>query len=353
MTTSEFSAALTQPKWKLLLIVAVLGLGFALHERLVAPILFAVSNLWSIAPIMLAGLLVTAVLTATGSIAILVGTFNSRELSAIVMVSLIGSVLPVCGITLLPLVARLLAAGAPLAPVMAFLLSSAVIDPQMFAITAATLGLPFAIGKTVAALGIGVLGGIATWAMVRLGQFHHPMRQSSMLRSLVPQSACGGSTEVQWRFWQDPRRLTAFRDTCWSVGKLVVLFLGAAFVAEYFLKLYLPDDALTDFLGQDSLLAIPIASIIGAPTLSRWLRCTTARTRTDRSRNGPRCSNGISNRRRNYQRVDGHPSLRVGSATGVSRVCRNGSGGVDIFRLDLRPYYCVSNSKASLLTPLV
>ena len=265
MTTSEFSAALTQPKWKLLLIVAVLGLGFALHERLVAPILFAVSNLWSIAPIMLAGLLVTAVLTATGSIAILVGTFNSRELSAIVMVSLIGSVLPVCGITLLPLVARLLAAGAPLAPVMAFLLSSAVIDPQMFAITAATLGLPFAIGKTVAALGIGVLGGIATWAMVRLGQFHHPMRQSSMLRSLVPQSACGGSTEVQWRFWQDPRRLTAFRDTCWSVGKLVVLFLGAAFVAEYFLKLYLPDDALTDFLGQDSLLAIPIASIIGAP----------------------------------------------------------------------------------------
>ncbi len=265
MTTSELSVALTQPKWKLLLIVVVLGLGFALHERLVAPILFAVSNLWSIAPIMLAGLLVTAVLTATGSIAILVGTFNGRELSAIVMVSLIGSVLPVCGITLLPLVAGLLAAGAPLAPVMAFLLSSAVIDPQMFAITVATLGLPFAIGKTVAALGIGVLGGTATWAMVRLGQFHHPMRQSSMLRSLVPQSACGGSTEVQWRFWQDPQRLTAFRDTCWSVGKLVVLFLGAAFVAEYFLKLYLPDDALTDFLGQDSLLAIPIASIIGAP----------------------------------------------------------------------------------------
>ena len=36
-------------------------------------------------------------------------------------------------------------------------------------------------------------------------------------------------------------------------------------MAEYFLKLYLPDDALTGFVGHDSPLAVPIAAVVGAP----------------------------------------------------------------------------------------
>ena len=181
------------------------------------------------------------------------------------MVSLIGAVLPVCGITLLPLVIGLLSAGVPLAPVMAFLLSSAVTDPSMFAITVGTLGLPFAIGKTTAALGIGLLGGGITLMMVRAGRLERPTRQSNMLNSLTAGSACCSSTEVRWFFWRDPERLTVFKETCLSVAKLVVLWLGAAFVAEYFLKLYLPEESLSLFVGKDNPLAVPIAAIVGAP----------------------------------------------------------------------------------------
>ncbi len=265
MTTSELSIDRAYPKRRILLIVGLLALGFALRDHLLAAILFALSNLWQMTPIVLAGLLVTAVLTATGAIGLLVATFDARELLAIVMVSLIGAVLPVCGITLLPLVAGLLSAGVSLAPVMAFLLSSAVTDPQMFAVTAATLGLPFALGKTVAALGIGLLGGGVTLALVRIGWFDRPMRQSPVLQSLIPQSACCAPTDVCWRFWQHPERLAVFRDTSWGLAKLVVLWLSAAFVAEYFLKLYLPEDFLTGFVGRDNPLAVPIAAIVGAP----------------------------------------------------------------------------------------
>ena len=267
MTPAELRIDRIYPKRRIALIVGLLAIGFALHEHLPDAVLFALSNLWQITPIVLAGLLVTAVLTATGSIGLLVATFDARKLFAIVMVSLIGSVLPVCGITLLPLVAGLLSAGMALAPVMAFLLSSAVTDPEMFVITAATLGLPFAVGKTVSAFGIGVLGGGVTWALVRIGWFQQPTRQSSMLRSLVPASACCGPTEmeVHWRFWDNPERLALFKETCWSMAKLVVLFLSAAFVAEYFLKLYLPEDALSGFVGDDNPLAVPIAAIVGAP----------------------------------------------------------------------------------------
>ncbi len=266
MTMSELTVAARSRPWKrILLIVGLLVLGFVVRDHLLAALLFALSSLWQMAPLVLAGLLVTAVLTASGSIGLLVATFEARELLAIVTISLIGAVLPVCGITVLPLVAGLLSAGVPLAPVMAFLLSSAVTDPMMLTVTAATLGWPFALGKTVAAVGIGLLGGGATLLLVRGGWFARPTRQSPLLDKLVPQSVCGASTEVHWRFWQDPERLRLFRDSGWSLAKLVFFWLTAAFMAEYFLNLYLPEDSLSAFVGRDNPFAVPVAAIVGAP----------------------------------------------------------------------------------------
>ena len=36
-------------------------------------------------------------------------------------------------------------------------------------------------------------------------------------------------------------------------------------MAEYFLKLFLPEDALTGIVGHDNPLAVPIAALVGAP----------------------------------------------------------------------------------------
>ena len=266
MTISELTLATRAfSKKRILLATGVLVLAVVLRDHLLAASLFALANLWQIAPIVLVGMIITAALTATGAIGLLVAAFEGREGRAIVMVSLIGAILPVCGITTLPLVAGLLAAGVTLAPVMAFLLSSAVTSPDMLAITAATLGWPFAIGKTLAALGIGLTGGGVTLMLVRRGRFAEPTRRSALLESLAPQSTCPASTDVHWRFWDDPQRLAAFRDSAWNLAKLVVLWLSVAFVAEYFLKLYLPEDALAAFVGGDSLLAVPIAAVVGAP----------------------------------------------------------------------------------------
>ena len=115
--------------------------------------------------------MITAALTATGSMSLLVSAFEKNQVRAIVVISLIGAVLPVCGVSVLPLVAGLLGAGVPLAPVMAFLLSSPVTDTQMLAITISTLGWNFAVGKTLSAMAIGIVGGGFTLAIVRVGMF--------------------------------------------------------------------------------------------------------------------------------------------------------------------------------------
>ncbi len=266
MTVSTQSiAARARPGGRILIVVGLLAFGFVLRDHLFAAGLFALANLWQMAPIVLIGLLVTATLTATGSIGLLVATFDARETLAIVVISLIGAVLPVCGITVLPLVAGLLGAGVPLAPVMAFLLSSAVTDPQMLSITAATLGWPFALGKTLAAIAIGLVGGGATLLLVRAGWLARPTRRSTLLEALVPPSACGASSDVVWRFWRHPERVAAFRDSSLRLAKLVLLWLSAAFVAEYFLKLYVPENYLAGFVGRENPLAVPTAAIVGAP----------------------------------------------------------------------------------------
>jgi uncharacterized protein len=49
-------------------------------------------------------------------------------------------------------------------------------DPSMFVLTAGTLGTGFALFKTAAAVGIGLLGGFGTMALMSAGWFAEPFR---------------------------------------------------------------------------------------------------------------------------------------------------------------------------------
>ena len=80
MTVSTQSiAARARPGGRILIVVGLLAFGFVLRDHLFAAGLFALANLWQMAPIVLIGLLVTATLTATGSIGLLVAPFDARE----------------------------------------------------------------------------------------------------------------------------------------------------------------------------------------------------------------------------------------------------------------------------------
>ena len=100
--------------------------------------LFVFWGLIAVAPIVLPGILLAAWIIASGADSHIARAFEGRTLRAVVAASLIGAVTPVCGVTVLPLMAGLLAAGVPLAPIMAFWLSSPITDPAMLATTVAT-----------------------------------------------------------------------------------------------------------------------------------------------------------------------------------------------------------------------
>jgi len=96
----------------------------------------------------------------------------------------------------------LLASGVPLAPVMAFWLASPLMDPEMFILLSATLGLPFTIAKTVAAVAMGVFGGatcVQPAALTSKPTQHSAVRKPNTA-CIWPKSA-RHCRVVPWRSW--------------------------------------------------------------------------------------------------------------------------------------------------------
>lgn len=261
-----FSQVTEQLTIKRLLIAAVIiVLLIAVRAELANAVWFALRQLFFISPLILIAMAVTAYLMATNAVGRLAALFSGNQVKMIVVVSIIGAITPVCGVTVLPLVAGLLIAGVPIAPIMAFLLSSPITSPEMLAITAGILGWPFAIGKSLAALGIGLLGGYLTLVLVRLGMFTNPVRDRNKLVKLAGGGDCCGSEPVLWRYWQEAERRVVFNRSLMATSKLALTWLSIAFIAEYFLHLYLPPEFLSGFVGSDNSWSVPIAATIGAP----------------------------------------------------------------------------------------
>jgi uncharacterized membrane protein YraQ (UPF0718 family) len=239
-------------------------------ETVVETALFVAENLLFVAPIVIFAILLSSAIRASGADGLITRAFEGRTLAMIAAASALGAITPVCGIGVLPIIAGLLAGGVPLAPIMAFWLSSPITDPAMLTVTAGLLGLPFAIGKTAIAFGIGLFGGFATLAVTARGGFALAARADGGVGVAAgsgagADAACCGPLTVMWPFWRDTARRRQFlveaRGTAW----LMLKWLTIAFALEGLLRSYLPPELIVDFVGGDTPWAIPIAVTIGAP----------------------------------------------------------------------------------------
>ncbi len=227
-------------------------------------LLFTGEGLVDVAPLVLPGIALTAWIMASGADRLIGKAFEGRLLPAVLAAAAIGAITPVCGVTVLPLMVGLLAAGVPLAPVMAFWLSSPVTDPAMLATTAATLGLAFAIGKTVSAFGLGLLGGMVTAALTGSEGGQSALRKGGLTNSLTTSCSCG-SAIFEPRIWQTRERRRTFAKQALATTRLILICLIPAFFAEYALNAALTPGALAAYVGEDTWWAIPAAVFVGAP----------------------------------------------------------------------------------------
>jgi len=223
----------------------------------------AFSSLLSTGPFILFAVAAIGVMRASGSERLLDGAFEGREMRMITLGALVGGLSPFCSCEVIPFVAALLAAGAPLSAVMAFWLASPLMDPAMFAITVGALGADFAVAKTVAAVAIGLMGGFSVMLFAKSAFFADPLKVQTP--SGCGSCGTGPRLTLNWRFWREAPRRRVFAEAAWNN----LLFLGKWLLLAYLLQAllirYVPAAWIGTTLGGDGLGPIFLGAALGAP----------------------------------------------------------------------------------------
>lgn len=115
-----------------------------------------------------------------------------RGVLGIAIVTAIGAFSPFCSFTVIPLIRRFLIAGVPLSAVMSFWIASPSMDPEIYALSAAQLGLPIATARLIGALVLSFGAGLIVLALERRGRFADPLLDST--EEKTPAKTCSQET---------------------------------------------------------------------------------------------------------------------------------------------------------------
>ena len=270
--TTQTLAARFKIDWAWVAILAIpAALGVFAPEALWPTVQFAGGAIAHTGLFIIFAVLAVAYMKATGAENLLARAFEGRETRMILFAAVMGGLSPFCSCEVIPFIAAMLAVGAPLAAVMAFWLSSPLMDPAMFLITSGELGLPFAIAKTLAAVGVGLFGGFTVKALAGSVLFANPLKKAPAQSCGCSSSASGCSTDapfsgkVVWKFWPDPARRATFRATAFEN----ILFLGKwlllAYLIEALMIRFIPADLIAQVLGGTGVMPVVLGALVGAP----------------------------------------------------------------------------------------
>ncbi len=227
----------------------------------------ALSALFGTLPYIILAVLLIAYLKASGAENLVSSAFRGRENRMIVVAALFGGLAPFCSCEVIPFIAGLLALGAPVSAVMAFWLSSPLIDPPSLMITAGALGWEFAIGKAVAALFLGLLGGFGVKYLLTSSTFKNPLKAHSV-GGCSTDSCCSDepfNKRAVWKFWQEKNRRQIFAQQGIENALFLIKWLSVAYLLEALLITYVPASLIGSIVGGEGFMPIVIGALVGMP----------------------------------------------------------------------------------------
>ena len=239
-----------------------LTLAIVAPDQLKSTLQFTGSAFLKTLPFIAFAVLMTACLSATGANNLISKAFSHRKIEMILLASLAGGLSPFCSCEVIPFIAALLAAGAPISAVMAFWLSSPLMDPPMFIITTGALGFEFAVAKTACAVGLGLLGGFGTMLIEGFGLLKNQIRPE-----LLSSSCCGSIKDksANWAFWTDSDRRSTFGSTLIENSKFLAKWLLLAYMLEALMLAWVPPEWIAGTLGGNGFGSVLTGAAIGIP----------------------------------------------------------------------------------------
>jgi uncharacterized protein len=168
-----------------------------------------------------------------------------NEFLAIVLASVVGLVSPLPTYAAIPVGLSLMPAGVPFSAVFAFAVSSPLMNPSIFFLTATRLGMEMAVARSVAALVAGIAGGALVMALFRSVQ-------------VVP--------SVPLKPPQSGER-TLGMDV-WKTSLYTARFFSIAILLSAAVKALVPAQMVVDLVGEHAAMGTLVAIGLGVPFYS-------------------------------------------------------------------------------------
>ena len=249
------------------LILAGLTILLALldYSQIGSSFRFTLESMWEMLPFFILAIGLAAYAKASGADNTIARVFSGSPIRSTILAAFVGALSPFCSCGVIPLIAAMLGAGVPLAPVMAFWIASPIMDPEMFILTAAGIGINFAIAKTLATIAMGLFAGFSVLLLQRYGFLASPL-QAKVTSGCAVSCNSDESTKINWLFWQEPQRIHAFKAEGKAIGIFLGKWLAFAFFLESLMLAYVSPNWISDYVGADNVFAIPLAAVVGVPS---------------------------------------------------------------------------------------
>jgi len=228
----------------------------------------ALLNAWAfiqqLAPYLVAGILIAALVNTFASRRKLGLLLQGRRWWLLPLASILGTLSPACTYGTVPVFMEMIRGGAPMAPAATFLVASALVNPQMFVLTVGALGLPVAIAQATASLVFAVLIGALVSKLAARGVDLEgsELKGARDAEQPEPNSNTGSNRksrrDLPWarRLGLNILDLTEFVGFYFVIGTLI-----AVMVAEF-----VPRHVVIDALGRGKWWAVPFAAVVSIPT---------------------------------------------------------------------------------------
>jgi len=249
---------------------------------------------------------------------------SKKPIISILLATIVGAFSPFCSCGVIPVISSLLIGGVPLAPVMSFWIASPSMDPEIFFLSTATVGLKLSVWRLVSTFVISLSAGIFTHFaflkgfigkdVLRENQVSSAFRPLRSLRSKIIDGIghiftairTFAKVTVQLRAVNDSAEQPAVNccisveeskfipeqisvntenscNTCtsndippvsfgnklinetWKASFMILKFMALAILINALITFYVPQDFISNLLGGEGALSVLTATFVGIP----------------------------------------------------------------------------------------
>lgn len=182
--------------------------------------------------------------------------FSKRNhMATILLASMIGVVSPIGSYIIIPMSAALLGIGVPLPVLMALMVSSPLINPNLFVLTAGAMGMEMAILRVMAAFFLGSIAGYATLWLERI-EFLNPGSVLKENQSFSIENFTDTGRE---------RTIGGFLHELYKMARYVSKFFFLAIVLAAGIKIAVNPSIIVRLFDSDNILSVILSTGAGVP----------------------------------------------------------------------------------------